>query len=76
MHIEGAEIGIYTSESPYRNTITNSGWVISENGTPIIECAETKLTAPRVQITDAMIIGGLAWKPGTDKHVRLLKYGR
>lgn len=76
VHIEGAEIGIYTSESPYRNTITNSGWVISENGTPIIECAETKLTAPRVQITDAMIIGGLAWKPGTDKHVRLLKYGR
>lgn len=76
VHIEGAKIGIYTSESPYRNTITNSGWVISENGTPIIECAETKLTAPRVQITDAMIIGGLAWKPGTDKHVRLLKYGR
>ena len=76
VHIEGAEIGIYTSESPYRNTITNSGWVISENGTPIIECAETKLTAPRVQVTDAIIIGGLAWKPGTDKHVRLLKYGR
>lgn len=76
VHISGAEIGIYTSESPYRNTITNSGWVISENGTPIIECAETKLTAPRVQVTDALIIGSLAWKSTSDKHMRLLKYGR
>ena len=76
VHISGAEIGIYTSESPYRNTITNSGWVISENGTPIIECAETKLTAPRVQVTDALIIGSLAWKSTQDKHMRLLKYGR
>ena len=76
VHISGAEIGIYTSESPYRNTITNSGWTISENGTAIIECAETKLTAPRVQVTDAFIVGGLAWKPGSDKHVRMLKYGR
>ncbi len=76
VHIEGAEIGIYTSDSPYRNTITNSGWEISEHGTPVITCAETKLTAPRVQITDALIIGITAWKPGTDKHLRLLKYGR
>lgn len=76
VHIEGSEIGIYTSDSPFRNTITNNGWVISEDGAPIITCAETKLTAPRVMVSDAFIIGGLAWKPGTDKHVRLLKYGR
>lgn len=76
VHIAGSEIGIYTSDSPFRNTITNNGWVISEDGAPIITCAETKLTAPRVMVSDAFIIGGLAWKPGTDKHVRLLKYGR
>lgn len=76
VHIEGSEIGIYTSDSPFRNTITNNGWVISEDGAPIITCAETKLTAPRVMVSDAFIIGGLAWKPGEDKHVRLLKYGR
>ena len=76
VHIEGSEIGIYTSDSPFRNTITNNGWVISEDGAPIITCAETKLTAPRIMVSDAFIIGGLAWKPGTDKHVRLLKYGR
>ena len=76
VHIEGAEIGIYTTDSPYKNTITNDGWTISENGTSVITCAETKLTAPRVQITDALIIGILAWKPSSDKHLRLLKYGR
>ena len=76
VHISGAEIGIYTGDSPFRNTITNSGWVISEDGAPIITCAETKLTAPRIVVSDALMIGGLAWKPGTDGHVRLLKYGR
>lgn len=76
VHIEGSTIGIYASDSPYKNTITNDGWVISEDGQPIITCAETKLSAPRVQVTDAFIIGDLAWKPGSDKHLRLLKYGR
>ena len=76
VHISGSEIGIYASDSPFRNTITNNGWVISEDGSPIITCAETKLTAPRITVSDAFIIGGLAWKPGEDKHVRLLKYGR
>ena len=76
VHISGSEIGIYASDSPFRNTITNNGWVISEDGAPIITCAETKLTAPRITVSDAFIIGGLAWKPGEDKHVRLLKYGR
>ena len=50
--------------------------MISEDGAPIITCAETKLTAPRITVSDAFIIGGLAWKSGEDKHVRLLKYGR
>lgn len=76
VHISGSEIGIYASDSPFRNTITNNGWVISEDGAPIITCAETKLTAPRITVSDAFIIGGLAWKTGEDKHVRLLKYGR
>ena len=76
VHVEGATVEIYTSESPYRNTLTNEGWMISENGTPVITCAETKLSAPRVQISDALIIGVAAWKPGEDKHLRLLKYGR
>lgn len=76
VHISGSEIGIYASDSPFRNTITNNGWVISEDGAPIITCAETKLTAPRIKVSDAFIIGGLAWNPGEDKHVRLLKYGR
>ncbi len=76
VHIEGAKVEIYTTDSPYRNTMTQDGWEISENGTSVITCAETKLTAPRVQVTDALIIGISAWRPGADKHLRLLKYGR
>ena len=75
VHIDGTEIGIYTSESPFRNTITNEGWEISENGSPVIVCAETKLVAPRVQVSDALIIGNVAVKPGGDGHLRFLKYG-
>lgn len=76
VHIEGSEIGIYASDSPFKNTITNTGWEISENDAPIIICAETKLSSPRVQVTDALMIGGLAIRPGADKHVRVLKYGK
>ena len=76
VHISGSTIEIYSTDSAYKNQITNDGWVISEDGQPIITCAETKLTAPRVQVTDALIIGSLAWKPGSDNHLRLLKYGR
>lgn len=76
VHIEGSEIGIYASNSPFQNIITNTGWTITENDTPVITCAETKLSAPRVQINDALMIGGLAIRPSTDKHVRVLKYGK
>lgn len=76
VHIEGSRIGIYTSDSPFKNTITHSGWEITENDTPVVVCAETKLIAPRVQTTDAFMIGGLAWKVGRDGHTRMLKYGR
>lgn len=76
VHIGENGIGIYKEGSPFRNTVTNDGWMISENDSPIITCAETKLTAPRVQITDALIIGNSAWKAGSDNHLRLLKYGR
>lgn len=74
VHIEGASIGIYRGDSPYRNVITNDGWTISENGAAVITCAETKLSAPRVQVTDALMIGGVAWRP-SEAHLRMLKYG-
>lgn len=74
VHIEGSEIGIYSSDSPFQNTITNTGWKITENDSAIITCAENKLTVPRVQVTDVLMLGGLAVRSGTDKHVRILRY--
>lgn len=76
VHIEGSEIGIYSSDSPFQNRITNTGWSITENDAAIITCAETKLTAPRIQVTDALMLSGLAIRPGSDKHTRILKYGK
>ena len=74
VHMRGAAVEIYTSESAYRNILTNDGWRITENGAAVIACAETKLTAPRVQVTDALILGGIAMKTGADGHTRMLKY--
>ena len=76
VHIDGSTIGPYRSDSPYKSIITNSGWKILEGNTVLIDCSKTKLTAPRVVISDMLVTGNAAWKPGSDKHLRLLSYGR
>lgn len=76
VHIDGSTIGLYRSDSPYKSIITNSGWKILEGNTVLIDCSKTKLTAPRVVISDMLVTGNAAWKPGSDKHLRLLSYGR
>lgn len=76
VHIDGSTIGLYRSDSPYKSLITNAGWRILEGSTTLIDCSKTKLTAPRVVISDMLVVGNAAWKPGSDKHLRLLSYGR
>lgn len=76
VHIDGSTIGLYSTDSPYKSLITNSGWQILEGSTVLIDCSKTKLTAPRVVISDMLVVGNAAWKPGSDKHLRLLSYGR
>lgn len=76
VHIDGSTIGLYRSDSPYKSIITNSGWKILEGNAVLIDCSKTKLTAPRVVISDMLVTGNAAWKPGSDKHLRLLSYGR
>lgn len=74
VHINGANIGIWSSDSPFQMNIDNTGWEITENGQPTIVARESKMIAPRVQITDAFMIGSLALR-SSGGHMRLLKYG-
>lgn len=76
VHITEAEMELHMEGTPYSNVSNADGWKVTENGTALIEAADGKVTAPKLRATDSMIIGGLAWKAGKDKHVRLLKYGR
>ena len=74
VHIAGAEIGIYASDSPFRMQIDNTGWEITQDGQSTISARESKIVAPRVQVTDALMLGSLAVK-SSGGHLRLLKYG-
>ena len=74
VHISGANIGIWSSDSPFQMNIDNSGWEITEGGQSTIVARESKIIAPRVQITDAFMIGSLALR-SSGGHMRLLKYG-
>ena len=74
VHISGAQIGIWSSGSPFRMNIDNTGWEIVDGGQTTISARESKMVAPRVQITDALMIGSLAFR-SSGGHMRLLKYG-
>ena len=74
VHIAGAEIGIYASDSPFRMQIDNTGWEITQDGQSTISARESKIVAPRVQVTDALMLGSLAVK-SSEGRLRLLKYG-
>ena len=74
VHISGANISIWSSDSPFQMNINNSGWEITESGQPTIIARESKMIAPRIQITDAFMIGSLALR-SSGGHMRLLKYG-
>ena len=73
VHIAGAEIGIYASDSPFRMQIDNTGWEITQDGQSTISARESKIVAPRVQVTDALMLGSLAVK-SSEGRLRLLKY--
>lgn len=74
VHISGSNIGIWSSDSPFQMNIDNTGWEITESGQPTIVARESKMIAPRVQITDAFMIGSLALR-SSGGHMKLLKYG-
>lgn len=62
------------SDSSFRSSIDSSGFTVTEDGQETITARESMMIAPRARITDALILGSLAVKVGSDGHVRGLRY--
>nr|DAR23510.1 MAG TPA: tail protein [Caudoviricetes sp.] len=73
VRIQGSEITLGRSDSPYQNTINEEGSVITEDGQEILAIRGSKMESARVQISDAIIIGGVAIKTTSDGHVYFLR---
>ena len=69
-----ADIWIGQKGSQYKLHLDNEGWEILEGVNPTISAQNSKIISPRVQVDDALIIGGVVWRPSDDGHVRILKY--
>lgn len=77
VHIDGSDIGLYSSDSPFETHVTHQGVVISENDMPMITVKENKMTSPRVHATDSLIFGAdaaVAFRC-VNGHFMMLRYG-
>lgn len=77
VHIDGSDIGLYSSDSPFETHVTHQGVVISENDMPTITVKEHKMTSPRAHITDSLIFGAdaaVAFRC-VNGHFMMLRYG-
>lgn len=77
VHIDGSDIGLYSSDSPFETHVTHEGVVISENDMAMITVKENKMTSPRVHATDSLIFGAdaaVAFRC-INGHFMMLRYG-
>lgn len=77
VHIDGSDIGLYSSDSPFETHVTHKGVVISENDMAMITVKENKMTSPRVHATDSLIFGAdaaVAFRC-VNGHFMMFRYG-
>ena len=77
VHIDGSDIGLYSSDSPFETHVTHEGVVISENDMAMITVKENKMTSPRIHATDSLIFGAdaaVAFRCANG-HFMMLRYG-
>ena len=72
--IDPPNIDIGVSDSNTKLHLDNEGWDILSGGSATISARENKVVAPRFQVTDALMIGGLAFRM-SNGHLYLLKNG-
>ena len=61
VHVEGSNVGLYSSGSPFRMDIDHTGIGITENGQPTITVRESRADIPRIT-TQTLIMGGFAYR--------------
>ena len=61
VHVEGSNVGLYSSGSPFRMDIDHAGIGITENGQPTITVRESRADIPRIT-TQTLIMGGFAYR--------------
>lgn len=74
VHISGSEIGFYKSDDPFRATINNRGFQVTENGQVNISIRENKTTTQTLKVEKMMQIGKLALA-SIDGHCKLMLFG-
>ena len=72
--IDPPNIDIGVSGSNTKLHLDNEGWDILSGGSATISARENKVVAPRFQVLDALMIGGLAFRV-SNGHLYLLKNG-
>lgn len=72
--IDPPNIDIGSSDSNTKLHLDNEGWDILSGGSATISARENKVVAPRFQVLDALMIGGLAFRV-SNGHLYLLKNG-
>ena len=71
VHVEGSNVGLYSSGSPFRMDIDHTGIGITENGQPTITVRESRADIPRI-MTETLIIGGFAYRAGENDLYQMI----
>ena len=71
VHVEGSNVGLYSSGSPFRMDIDHTGIGITENGQPTITVRESRADIPRIT-TQTLILGGFAYRAGENDLYQMI----
>ena len=71
VHVEGSNVGLYSSGSPFRMDLDHAGISITENGQPTITVRESRADIPRI-MTETLIIGGFAYRAGENDLYQMI----
>ena len=71
VHVEGSNVGLYSSGSPFRMDIDHTGIGITENGQPTITVRESRADIPRIT-TQTLIMGGFAYRAGENDLYQMI----
>lgn len=72
VRISGSNVDIGRSDSKMQLHLDNEGWDILEDGRANISARDNKVSAPRMDVSEALMMGGMVFRSGGG-HLRLQK---